>query len=162
MNATHKQGSCQGIRSDMGLSSQHKAGDFMNAAQIVLIEDNSADVLLVEMALKENGITYEMTRFKNGQEALASLCAPERTTFHPDAILLDLNTPKSDGFEVLRVLRQTPYLADVPIAIITSSQARSDKHRTGLMGGVRYIEKPSQLEEFLSTVGRAVKEMLHT
>jgi two-component system response regulator len=115
--------------------------------------------------LKENGISYEMTRFKNGQEALASLCAPERTAtnaFHPDAILLDLNTPKSDGFEVLRILRQTPHLADVPIAIITSSQALSDKHSTGLMGGVRYIEKPSQLEEFLSTVGRAVKEMLHT
>ena len=165
MNATHKQGSCQEIRSGVGLSFQHKAGDFMNSAQIVLIEDNSADVLLVEMALKENGISYEMTRFKNGQEALASLCAPERTAtnaFHPDAILLDLNTPKSDGFEVLRVLRQTPHLADVPIAIITSSQARSDKHRTGLMGGVRYIEKPSQLEEFLSTVGGAVKEMLHT
>jgi CheY-like chemotaxis protein len=137
----------------------------MNAAQIVLIEDNSADVLLVEMALKENGIPYEMTRFKNGQEALASLCAPERTAtnaLHPDAILLDLNTPKSDGFEVLGKLRQNPHLADVPIAIITSSQARSDKHRTGLMGGVRYIEKPSQLEEFLSTVGRAVKEMLRT
>jgi len=42
-----------------------------------------------------------------------------------------------------------------------SSQARSDRHRTSLLGVVRYIEKPSQLEEFLSTVGRAVKEMLH-
>lgn len=137
----------------------------MNAAQIVLIEDNPGDVLLVEMALKENGIPYELTRFKNGCEALASLCAPEMTAtnaFHPDAILLDLNTPRSDGFDVLGELRQTPHLADVPIAIITSSQARSDKHRTSLIGGVRYIEKPSQLEEFLSTVGQAVKEMLHT
>lgn len=136
----------------------------MKTAQIVLIEDNSGDVLLVQMALKANGIPYEMTRFKNGEDALASLCAPERAAtnaFHPDAILLDLNTPKSDGFEVLRALRHTPYLADVPIAIITSSQAVSDKQRTSLMGDIRYIEKPSQLEEFLSTVGRAVKEMLH-
>jgi two-component system response regulator len=137
----------------------------MNAAQIVLIEDNSADVMLIELALKENGIPYEMTRFKNGREALVSLCAPERTAtnaFHPDAILLDLNTPKTDGFEVLGRLTQDPHLADVPIAIITSSQAQSDKRRASLMGGVRYIEKPSQLDEFLSTVGRAVKEMLHT
>jgi two-component system response regulator len=136
----------------------------MNAAQIVLIEDNSADVLLVEMALKQSGILYEMTRFKNGKDALASLCAPEgtvKTVFHPDAILLDLNTPKSDGFEVLGKLRQNPYLADVPMAILTSSQAKSDKHRTSLMGAVRYIEKPSELEEFLTTVGRAIKEMLH-
>jgi CheY-like chemotaxis protein len=135
----------------------------MNTAHIVLIEDNSADVLLLEMALKENGIPYEMTRFKNGREALASLCAQQGTAskaLHPDAILLDLNTPKSDGFEVLGKLRLNPYLADVPIAIITSSQARSDKHRTSLMG-VRYIEKPLQLEEFLSAVGRAVNEMLH-
>jgi two-component system response regulator len=146
------------------LSFQREAVDFMSVAQIVLVEDNSADVFLVEMALKESGIPYVMTRFRNGQEALASLCAPEGTAanaFHPDAILLDLNTPKTDGFEVLGKLRQDPRLADVPIAIITSSQARSDKHRASLMGGVRYIEKPSQLEEFLSTVGRAVKEMLH-
>jgi CheY-like chemotaxis protein len=137
----------------------------MNPAQIVLIEDNSADVLLVEMALKQHGILYEMTRFKNGQAALASLCPPEGSTikaFHPDAILLDLNTPKSDGFEVLDKLRQNPHLTDVPMAILTSSQAKSDKHRTSLMGTVRYIEKPSQLDEFLTTVGRAIKEMLST
>jgi CheY-like chemotaxis protein len=75
-------------------------------------------------------------------------------------ILLDLKTPGSDGFDVLGKLRRHPHLADVPIAVITSSQARSDKHRTTLMGPVRCIEKPSQLDEFLGTVGRAVKEML--
>jgi len=136
----------------------------MKASQIVLIEDNSADVLLVELALKENGIPYELKRFKNGQEAVDSLCSVgplAKDAFHPDAILVDLNTPRSDGFEVLGKLIQNPYLSGVPIAVITSSQARSDRHRTSLMGVVRYIEKPSQLEEFLSTVGRAVKEMLH-
>ena len=136
----------------------------MNTAQIVLIEDNSADVLLVEMALKANGIPYELTRFKNGEDALSSLCSPDGrapNAFHPDAILLDLNTPKSDGFEVLGKLRQNPFLAEVPIAIITSSQAASDRHRTSTMGAVRYIEKPSQLEEFLSKVGLAVKSMLY-
>lgn len=142
-----------------------KVSNCMNTAHIVLIEDNSADVLLFEMALKQNDIPYELLRFKNGQDALDSLCRAEGANaqaFHPDAILLDLNTPKSDGFEVLRILRQTPHLADVPIAIITSSQAGSDKHRTRLMGAVRYIEKPSQLDQFLSTVGIAVKQMLHS
>jgi two-component system response regulator len=137
----------------------------MSPAQIVLIEDNSADVLLVQLALKESGILYEMTRFKNGEAALASLCPPGGGTinaFHPDAILLDLNTPKSDGFEVLGKLRQNPHLTDVPIAILTSSRANSDKHRASLMGAVRYIEKPAQLEEFLTTVGGAIKEMLST
>lgn len=136
----------------------------MNIAKIVLIEDNSADVFLVEMALKESAIPYEMTRFNNGEEAVESLCAPEgptTKTLRPDAILLDLNTPKSDGFVVLGKLRQAPHLADVPIAIITSSKATSDKHRVGLIGRTRYIEKPSQLAEFLTIVGQAVKDMLH-
>jgi CheY-like chemotaxis protein len=134
----------------------------MKAAQIVLIEDNLADVLLVEMALRENDIFYEMTRFENGEEAINALCVPEERAkaFYPDAILLDLNTPRSDGFDVLWKLRRHPHLVDVPIAILTSSQARSDKDRTALMGSVRYIEKPSRLDEFLRTVGGAVKEML--
>ena len=136
----------------------------MSTARIVLIEDNPGDVLLVELALKANHVPYELTRFENGDDAREALCKPEAApgdVFIPDAILLDLNTPKSDGFEVLGALRTDPHLADVPIAIITSSQARSDKHRTFLMGAVRYIEKPSGLDEFLSTVGIAVKEMLH-
>jgi two-component system, chemotaxis family, response regulator Rcp1 len=135
----------------------------MTAAQIVLIEDNPGDALLVQMALKESDISYEMTRFEDGEEAVNALCLPGGIAYalHPDAILLDLNTPRSDGFDVLGKLRRNPRLADVPIAIITSSHARSDKQRTTLVGSVRYIEKPSQLEEFLRTVGRAVKEMLH-
>jgi len=137
----------------------------MKTAEIVLIEDNPGDVFLVELALQANQVPYHLTRFETGEDALGALCAPDGDPghdFHPDAILLDLNTPKSDGFEVLGTLRRDPKLADVPIAIITSSQARSDKHRTILMGAVRYIPKPSQLEQFLSTVGTAVKEMLHT
>jgi chemotaxis family two-component system response regulator Rcp1 len=77
----------------------------------------------------------------------------------PDAILLDLNTPRSDGFQVLATLKQAPRFAGVPIAIITSSRATSDNHRARL-NGTRLIEKPSQLAAFLSTVGEAVKEML--
>jgi len=136
----------------------------MNAAQIVLVEDNTADVLLIEMALKVSGISYELTRFKDGQEAVDALCSstgPPQNPIEPDAILLDLNTPRSDGFAVLGKLRCNPRFSHVPIAIISSSQAASDKHRTGIMADVRYIEKPSQLEEFLNTVGKAVKEMLH-
>ena len=134
----------------------------MKAAQIVLIEDNPADVFLVELALKESGVTYEMTKFRSGHEALRALCPPEGTetsAFVPDAILLDLNTPKSDGFQVLIKLKQAPRLAHVPMAVITSSQAPSDKHRTSLQG-TRYIQKPAQLQEFLTTVGQAIKEMI--
>jgi CheY-like chemotaxis protein len=136
----------------------------MNPVHIVLIEDNPGDVFLIEMALNESGILYSMTKFSTGEEALSALCPTEgreTSLLVPDVILLDLNTPKSDGFEVLGKLKQHIHLAGVPVAILSSSQARSDKHRAGLMGAVRYIEKPSLLEEFLAKVGQAVKEMLN-
>ena len=135
----------------------------MRIRRIVLIEDNPADVLLVEKALEANGVACEMTQFDSGLEALKALCPPEGTDanlFVPDAILLDLNTPRSDGFNILVRLKNTPRLADVQVAIITSSQASSDKARSDALGAVRYIQKPSGLDEFLSTVGQAIKEML--
>ena len=132
----------------------------MNDCEIVLIEDNPADVYLVQLALKENNVNCHLTTFRNGQEAVRSLCQPAETHIIPNVILLDLNTPKSDGFEVLIRLRGTPHLANVPIAIVTSSQATSDKARSARLGVIRYIHKPSQLEEFIATVGQAVKEML--
>jgi chemotaxis family two-component system response regulator Rcp1 len=132
----------------------------MNPVQIVLIEDNPGDVFLFEMALKENGIPYQLTRYDNGAEALLVLCAPEAAnSLVPDAILLDLNTPRSDGFEVLIKLRQSPRLSRVPLAVLTSSQASSDRHRAALQN-VRFIQKPAHLDEFLATVGLAIREML--
>ncbi len=132
----------------------------MNPARIVLIEDNAADVFLFELALKENGIEHHLTRFASGEDAVQTLCNPDDTeSLIPDAIFLDLNTPRSDGFQVLTRLKESPRFARVPIAIITSSRATSDKQRARLTG-TRLIEKPSQLDAFLSTVGQAVKEML--
>lgn len=142
---------------------QREQGQLKSTSRIVLIEDNRGDVLLVEKALEANGVACEMTQFNNGEDAVRTLCTAggtEASLFVPDAILLDLHTPKSDGFSVLIRLKNTPHLAHVPVAIITSSQAASDKTRSTLAGAIRYITKPSDLEEFLSTVGRAVKEML--
>jgi CheY-like chemotaxis protein len=129
----------------------------MNPIQIVLIEDNPGDVFLFEMALKENGIACQLTQYDNGAEALCALEGADASV--PDAILLDLNTPRCDGFQVLVKLKQSPRLSQVPLAVITSSHARSDRHRAALQN-VRFIEKPAHLEEFLGTVGQAVKEML--
>lgn len=79
----------------------------------------------------------------------------------------DLNSPvlamrggyrREDGEPHSRS-QQTPWLAQVPIAILTSSRAPAD-HARAAEHGVRYIEKPSQLQDFLGSVGSAVKEML--
>ena len=130
----------------------------MNTAQLVLIEDNPADVELMRLAVREAGVQCEITLFPNGRDALNTLAAPS-LSFQPSAILLDLNTPRTDGFEVHLKLRQLPQLSQVPIAILTSSRARADKHRAALQGA-RYVEKPSQLQDFLTTVGELIKELL--
>jgi len=127
-------------------------------ARIVLVEDNPADVLLVRKALKGKGIAVDLTCFEDGQQALKSLLQLRRKV--PDLILLDLNVPKIDGVDVLRTVRNTPHLADVPVLILTSSESPTDIHRTGLLGAARYITKPSGLDDFLREVGRGVEETL--
>jgi two-component system, chemotaxis family, response regulator Rcp1 len=135
----------------------------MRALEIVLIEDNPGDVRLVQMALDEAELPHQLTRFKNGHEAMESLCAtPGKAgqVFVPDAILMDLNTPRSDGFEVLKRLKETEHLSGVPIAIMTSSPAISDKNRSRTLGAECYIEKPASLDDFLNVVGTAVKKLV--
>jgi CheY-like chemotaxis protein len=130
----------------------------MRARNIVLIEDNPADVMLVRLALKEQGLDFSLTEFECGCDAVEALSGA-LLEVTPDAILLDLNTPRTDGFEALSRLKQVPCLSRVPIAILSSSRARSDKDQAA-MQGVRYIEKQSHLDDFLTSVGQAVMEML--
>lgn len=130
----------------------------MKPAQIVLVEDNPADVLLVRLALKESGIEHTLLEFPNGIKALELLpLRASRTENAPDAVLLDLNTPASDGFDVAQKLRQR--FQGVPITIFSSSRARADKDSADKMD-LEYLEKPSQLNDFLREVADAVKRML--
>ena len=130
----------------------------MTPIRIVIVEDNPADVTLIKMALDESSIPFTLTRFPDGAAAVQDLCR-NRPQEVPDAILLDLNTPKMDGFEVLEHLRRTPWMESVPVAIITSSRARIDR-QAAAGRNVRYVEKRAQLEEFFTSIVELVKEML--
>jgi chemotaxis family two-component system response regulator Rcp1 len=125
-------------------------------ARIVLVEDNPGDVLLVRRALQEKGIAAELTCFEDGQKALESLAQRDA----PDLLLLDLNLPKIEGFELLTKIRSTPKLSAVPVVILTSSESPGDMQRTALLGAACYITKPSGLGDFLREVGCVVEEML--
>jgi CheY-like chemotaxis protein len=129
------------------------------AAEIVLIEDNPGDALLVKIALEENHIQYNLTEFSSGLDAIHQLTQSQENTFIPDVILLDLHTPRCDGFEVLSRLRQR--FARVPMAVVSSSRARADRIRAE-REGVSYFEKPTDLEAFIDRIGRSVKQMLET
>lgn len=132
----------------------------MKAPHIVLIEDNPGDVMLVRLALKENDIQHTLTHFSSGADAVRVLCdTSSGTASVPDVILLDLNTPQMDGFEAVQRFKDSPQLSQIPLAILTSSRASVDKRRAEELGA-DFIEKPTQLQDFLSSVGNAVKGML--
>lgn len=128
------------------------------AARIVLVEDNPQDVFLLEKSLRARGIAYELTRYADGEQAIRAFSGERGTV--PDLILLDLNLPRRDGFEVLTAIRNDPLLADVPVGIFTSSSAAQDRHRSAVLGARKYILKPHTLDEFIEQVGRAVEDLL--
>lgn len=130
---------------------------------VVLIEDNPSDVYLVKLALEESGIEFQLTNFQSGTDALAVLGPTGDTDnplLHSDVILLDLNTPRSDGFEILAKIRSDVRLSQVPVAIVTSSASPADRRRAELLGATAYIQKPTQLAAFIDGIGNAVKAML--
>jgi chemotaxis family two-component system response regulator Rcp1 len=126
--------------------------------RIFLVEDNPADVYLLEKALHARGFNYELTRFEDGERGISALASGLSPA--PDLILLDLNLPRRDGFEVLTVIRGNPALVKVPVGILTSSDAEKDRHRIRLMGVERFIHKPAMLEEFMQSVGQAIDDLL--
>jgi chemotaxis family two-component system response regulator Rcp1 len=126
--------------------------------RIFLVEDNAADVYLLEKALQDRGLHYELILFEDGERGVNALAASSSPV--PDLILLDLNLPRRDGFEVLAVIRGNPSLVGVPVGILTSSDSESDRHRVRLLAVERFIHKPAVLEEFVQTVGRSVDDLL--
>ena len=128
------------------------------AARILLVEDNLGDVYLLEKALQARGIVYELIHYQDGQEAITAINNDRGLA--PDLILLDLNLPCREGFDVLTLVRSQPRLVGIPVGVLTSSAAASDRRRTSLIGADRYIHKPLTLEGFIDEVGRAVEELL--
>jgi CheY-like chemotaxis protein len=132
------------------------------ASLILIVDDNAGDVFLVERALEANNLNCEIVHYEDGEDALEAFSHAGRTggPRTPDLILLDLNLPRIDGIDVLRTIRQTPVLAKIPIAILTSSESPSDRQSIGLIGVNRYIVKPLRLEDFYTQVGGAIKSLL--
>jgi CheY-like chemotaxis protein len=129
--------------------------------EILLAEDNSADVYLIREALKEYDITCPIRLAADGSDILRMISpqdAPgEAAEF--GLIILDLNLPRHDGIEILQRLRENEKLARVPVVILTSSDSPRDRLVATQLGATRYLRKPSNLEQFLN-LGAVFKELL--
>lgn len=109
---------------------------------ILIVDDTLPNLRLLSTMLTENG--YEVRGVPNGTMALTAVrSAP------PDLILLDINMPKLDGYEVCRQLKADPETRDIPIIFISALDEVIDKVKAFSVGGVDYVTKPFQVAEIL-------------
>jgi two-component system, chemotaxis family, response regulator Rcp1 len=131
--------------------------------QILLAEDNPADVYLIRQALAENNVNCSIDVACNGKQALSFLSedgeSQSKTT--PNLILLDINLPQHKGTEILQHIRQSRRFSSVPVIVFTSSDSPADRLSATQLGAVRYIKKPSLLDEFMA-IGGVIREVLMT
>ena len=126
------------------------------AVKILLAEDNPADVYLIEEALREHQVPFEMMVAEDGEAAIAMIVGGKVA---PDLVLLDLNMPKRSGGEVLTLLREQPHCRTLPVVVLTSSDSPSDRDEALRLGATSYIRKPTGLDDFLQ-IGAAIKQLL--
>ena len=121
---------------------------------ILLVEDNSDDVLLTQKALNESKFYHKLYVVKDGEETMAFL--NKEGKFHdtpsPDLILLDLNLPKKNGREVLVEIKNNPDLEHIPVVVLTISDAEKDILESYELHANCYITKPIEFEKFLKNV----------
>jgi len=126
--------------------------------EILLAEDNPADVYLVREALRENGVHCSLRVATDGKEVLQILSGELPGGDALSLIILDLNLPRHDGLEILERVRAMG-LGRIPVVILTSSDSPRDRQMAIQLGAVSYLRKPSGLEQFLS-LGAIFKDLL--
>ena len=112
----------------------------MKKPTILLVEDDELDVISVERCLKKLESAYELHTAYNGIEALKILSGPDALV--PDVILLDINMPRMNGIEFLKVLREDKKLKHLKVFIMTTSSESNDRTAAEQLGISGYIIKP--------------------
>lgn len=119
-----------------------------------MIEDNPGDVELIYEALHSGKVLNRISLATDGEMATAFLNHSKgfEDAPRPDLILLDLNIPKKDGFEVLAEIRKSPDTRCTPVVVLTSSQAGRDILKSYNLHANCFISKPVDVDEFLGAV----------
>jgi len=128
------------------------------AFDILLVEDSVEDAFLTRTIIEDGNVPIDLSVTRNGADALAFLRrkAPFADAPPPDLILLDVNLPKKNGFEVLAEMRADETLRAIPVIMFTTSEAPQDIHSSYALGANCYITKPARLADFTATV-RAIE-----
>ena len=126
----------------------------MRPIEVLLVEDNHADADLTRETLEPGPVRLNLSVVKDGIEALDFLRGRGRCaqTTRPGLILLDLNLPRKNGWEVLLDIKDDPNLRLIPVVVLTSSDAEADVVRSYDLGANCYVTKPGNLRAFQETI----------
>jgi CheY-like chemotaxis protein len=114
--------------------------------RILLVEDNSADAMLLQEAFKVAEVTSPVDHVTDGEQALAHLRSVETP---PALMLLDLNLPRKDGREVLAEVKADPALRDIPVIVLTTSSAPKDVALAYEHGANAFVRKPLGMDRLI-------------
>ncbi|MFV5695856.1 response regulator [Flavobacterium sp. LB3P122] len=117
---------------------------------ILLVEDDEVDVMNVKRAFSKNNIKNPLFVAGNGVEALEML--NDKIIPLPKIIILDINMPKMNGIEFLKVLREDETLKNISVFVMTTSNEDSDKIKAYNLNVAGYILKPLSFEKFVVSV----------
>ena len=131
--------------------------------EILLVEDNPGDVELTREALHDSKVHMRLSVVNDGVDALAFLRreGPHGAAPRPDLVLLDLNLPRKDGRAVLAEVKRDPELRNIPIVVLTSSQAEQDIVKAYDLHANCYVTKPVDLDQFI-TIVRSIEQFWFT
>jgi len=133
---------------------------------ILLVDDSESDLLLMRHAFKKGGFKHPLQEVHDGEEAIAylngeSLFADRNKFPVPALILLDLNMPMKNGFDVLDWLRsQPPAIKRISTIVLTASQRPEDVQRAFDLGANSYLVKPGTFEDLIAMI-RCLRDWLH-
>jgi CheY-like chemotaxis protein len=121
-----------------------------NSKPILLIEDDNVDVMTVERVLRELKIANQLVSTSNGEQALEYLRTNDNKK--PCVILLDLNMPKMNGTEFLKIVKTDEALKKIPVVVLTTSGQQQDVVESFELGAAGYMVKSVDYGKFVETI----------
>jgi len=121
----------------------------MSNKHILLVEDDRVDAMTVQRAVKQLKIENALIIKSDGEKAIEYLQSPDNPK--PVFILLDLNMPRMNGIEFLKLVKQDPILRRIPVIILTTSSEQQDRIESFDLSVAGYMVKPVDYNQFVHT-----------
>jgi CheY-like chemotaxis protein len=136
-------------------------GRVLRSGTMLLVEDNPADVMLLETALSEYDLSPELLVFTDGAQAIEYVEEIDRADKTcPDLFVVDLNLPKKSGLEVLEKIRSSRNCSQTPVVMLSSQDSSQDRAEAKRLGATAYLKKALDFHGLLKIASK-LQALLH-